>query len=194
MSEDELVRVGSESIKENGNPNFPGTDSAGNEPNQNVGSNNDTSCSEMNMDDEKTFSILIRGRRNRKQTLRMPINGEQRLQFEQLHTTLMKGHSDVGVGPVLDVYVGAVAVNARRYDAIVTTLLLAEDERWSKGELRVVNQDKVVVNERFADDDGGRTGLADAVWVWIRRRMLMLMMDLGVGRAVVSKGFDGGDL
>ncbi|KAI5402019.1 hypothetical protein KIW84_066472 [Lathyrus oleraceus] len=123
MSEDELVRVGSESIKENGNPNFPGTDSAGNEPNQNVGSNNDTSCSEMNMDDEKTFSILIRGRRNRKQTLRMPINGEQRLQFEQLHTTLMKGHSDVGVGPVLDVYVGAVAVNARRYDAIVTTLL-----------------------------------------------------------------------
>ncbi|KAI5391077.1 Transcription factor voz1 [Lathyrus oleraceus] len=72
MSEDEPVRVGSESIKENGNPNFPGTDSAGNEPKY----------------------------------------GEQRLQFEQLHTTLMKGHSDVGVGPVLDVYVGAVAVTA----------------------------------------------------------------------------------
>ena len=71
---------------------------------------------------------------------------------------------------------------------------MAEDERRSKGELRVVNQDKVVVNERFADDDGGRTGLAGAVWVWIRRRMLMLMMDLGVGRAVVSEGFDGGDL
>ncbi|CAK8560680.1 unnamed protein product [Lathyrus sativus] len=74
ISEDELVRVGSESIKENGNPNFPGTNNAGNEPNQNVGSNSNTSCSEMNMDDEKTFSILIRGRRNRKQTLRMPIS------------------------------------------------------------------------------------------------------------------------
>lgn len=74
MSEDETVRVGSESIKENGNPNFPGTDNAGNEPNQIVGSNISTSSSEMNMDDEKTFSILIRGRRNRKQTLRMPIS------------------------------------------------------------------------------------------------------------------------
>jgi protein TIF31 len=70
MNEDGTVRVGSESIKENGNLNFPGTNNAGNEPNQNVGSNS----SEMNMDDEKTFSILIRGRRNRKQTLRMPIS------------------------------------------------------------------------------------------------------------------------
>lgn len=74
MSDDDTVRVGSESIKDNGNPNFPGTENAGNEPNQNTGLNGSTSNSEMNMDGEKTFSILIRGRRNRKQTLRMPIS------------------------------------------------------------------------------------------------------------------------
>jgi protein TIF31 len=73
MNEDGTVRVGSESIKD-GNLNFPGTNNAVNEPNQNVGSNSSTNSSEMNMDDEKTFSILIRGRRNRKQTLRMPIS------------------------------------------------------------------------------------------------------------------------
>ncbi|KAJ1377512.1 Tetratricopeptide-like helical domain superfamily [Sesbania bispinosa] len=73
-SEDEAVRVVSESIKENGNPNFPGTENAGNEPNKNIGSNSSTSSNETNMDGEKTFSILIRGRRNRKQTLRMPIS------------------------------------------------------------------------------------------------------------------------
>ncbi|PNX97595.1 hypothetical protein L195_g020826, partial [Trifolium pratense] len=74
INEDGTVRVDLESIKENGNLNFSGTNTAGNEPNQNVGSNNSTNSSEMNMDDEKTFSILIRGRRNRKQTLRMPIS------------------------------------------------------------------------------------------------------------------------
>lgn len=74
MIEDETVGVGSESIKENGNPNFPGTGNAANKPNQNIDPNGSTSSSEMNMDGEKTFSILIRGRRNRKQTLRMPIS------------------------------------------------------------------------------------------------------------------------
>ncbi|KAK7292807.1 hypothetical protein RJT34_15661 [Clitoria ternatea] len=73
-SEDEIVQVGSESTKENGNPNFHGADNTGNKPNQNTGLDENTSSSEMNMDGEKTFSILIRGRRNRKQTLRMPIS------------------------------------------------------------------------------------------------------------------------
>ncbi|XP_057454810.1 protein REDUCED CHLOROPLAST COVERAGE 1 isoform X3 [Lotus japonicus] len=73
-SEDEVVRAGSESIKENGNPNFPGTENAENKPNLNIGSNGSSSSSETNMDGEKTFSILIRGKRNRKQTLRMPIS------------------------------------------------------------------------------------------------------------------------
>ncbi|KAK7349427.1 hypothetical protein VNO77_06787 [Canavalia gladiata] len=72
--ENEVTRVSSESIKENGNPNFCGTENAGNKPSQNIGSTGNTSCGETNMDGEKTFSILIRGRRNRKQTLRMPIS------------------------------------------------------------------------------------------------------------------------
>lgn len=74
MREDETVRVVSESIKENGNPNFPEMENAGNKPNLNIGLNGSTSSSDTNMDGEKTFSILIRGRRNRKQTLRMPIS------------------------------------------------------------------------------------------------------------------------
>lgn len=50
-------------------------------------------------------------------------DGEQLVQFERLHTTPMKRYSDVGVGFVLDVSVGTIAVTARRYDAVVTTLL-----------------------------------------------------------------------
>ncbi|KAK7338058.1 hypothetical protein VNO77_18655 [Canavalia gladiata] len=72
-SEDEVGRVHAESVKENGNPNFHGSENAGIKSNHNVGLNN-TSRSDKNVDGEKTFSILIRGRRNRKQTLRMPIS------------------------------------------------------------------------------------------------------------------------
>ncbi|TKY61259.1 TSS protein [Spatholobus suberectus] len=72
-SDDEVGRVHSESVKENGNPNSHGFGNAGNKPNHNIGLNN-ISRNEKNMDGEKTFSILIRGRRNRKQTLRMPIS------------------------------------------------------------------------------------------------------------------------
>ncbi|CAL9007462.1 unnamed protein product [Prunus brigantina] len=61
-----------ESVKENG-PNLCGVEDAQNEPsgspNRKAGSS-----SERTNDGEKTFSILIRGRRNRKQTLRMPIS------------------------------------------------------------------------------------------------------------------------
>ncbi|XP_061357089.1 protein REDUCED CHLOROPLAST COVERAGE 1-like isoform X2 [Gastrolobium bilobum] len=94
-SKDEVVTVGSESIKENGNPNFQGTDNTENKPNQNIGSNSNTSGSEMNMDSEKTFSILIRGRRNRKQTLRMPISLLTRPQgsqsFKVIYNRVVRG-------------------------------------------------------------------------------------------------------
>lgn len=72
--EDEVVRLGSESIQENGNPSYNGNEAAGNKPSDNVGPNDYTSGGNKNTDSEKTFSILIRGRRNRKQTLRMPIS------------------------------------------------------------------------------------------------------------------------
>ncbi|XP_068495896.1 protein REDUCED CHLOROPLAST COVERAGE 1-like isoform X2 [Phaseolus vulgaris] len=72
-SEDEVGRVHTESVKENGNPNFHGFENAGDKPNNNIGLSK-ISRNEKNIDGEKTFSILIRGRRNRKQTLRMPIS------------------------------------------------------------------------------------------------------------------------
>ncbi|KAK4266996.1 hypothetical protein QN277_023845 [Acacia crassicarpa] len=72
--EDEVVRLGLESIHENGNPSYNGNEAAGNKLSDNVGSNDYTSSNNKNADSEKTFSILIRGRRNRKQTLRMPIS------------------------------------------------------------------------------------------------------------------------
>ncbi|TKY72042.1 TSS protein [Spatholobus suberectus] len=95
ISEDEAVRAGSESIKENSNTNFHGTENTGNKQNQNIGSNSNSSGSETNMDGEKTFSILIRGRRNRKQTLRMPIslltrpNGSQ--SFKVVYNRVVRG-------------------------------------------------------------------------------------------------------
>ncbi|KAK7389810.1 hypothetical protein VNO78_25104 [Psophocarpus tetragonolobus] len=93
ISEDEAVRDGSESIKENGNMNFDRTENAGNK--QSISSNGNSSSSETNMDGEKTFSILIRGRRNRKQTLRMPIslltrpNGSQ--SFKVIYNRVVRG-------------------------------------------------------------------------------------------------------
>ncbi|KAK7285789.1 hypothetical protein RJT34_20570 [Clitoria ternatea] len=74
ISEDEKGGAHSESVKENGNPNFHEPENAGNQPNHSTGLNNHASRSEKDMDGEKTFSILIRGRRNRKQTLRVPIS------------------------------------------------------------------------------------------------------------------------
>ncbi|BAT87848.1 Protein TSS-like protein [Vigna angularis] len=71
--EDEVGRVHAESVKENGNPNFHEFENAGDKPNNDIGLNK-ISRNEKNIDGEKTFSILIRGRRNRKQTLRMPIS------------------------------------------------------------------------------------------------------------------------
>ncbi|MED6161584.1 hypothetical protein PIB30_062196 [Stylosanthes scabra] len=73
-SDSEVIRAPSEGVKENGNPNFPQLENAGNNQNQSIGINDNSGSKEMNMDGEKTFSILLRGRRNRKQTLRMPIS------------------------------------------------------------------------------------------------------------------------
>ena len=95
---DEVDSVHSESVKENGNPNFHGFGNAGNKLNHNITSNDNTSRREKNMDGEKTFSILIRGRRNRKQILRMPIslltrpNSSQ--SFKVVHNRVVRG-SDV---------------------------------------------------------------------------------------------------
>ncbi|KAL3743638.1 hypothetical protein ACJRO7_018843 [Eucalyptus globulus] len=88
--------VGSESVKENGQSNSfrlenPGT-SQSHELTQreNGGGGGETTC-----DGEKTFSILIRGRRNRKQTLRMPIslltrpNGSQ--SFKVIYNRVLRG-------------------------------------------------------------------------------------------------------
>ncbi|KAB1208153.1 Clustered mitochondria protein [Morella rubra] len=71
---DELAEIRLESVKENGPPNLmvENARSVSSEDN----STNETAedCGERKIDGEKTFSILIRGRRNRKQTLRMPIS------------------------------------------------------------------------------------------------------------------------
>ncbi|XP_022770584.1 protein TSS isoform X2 [Durio zibethinus] len=71
----EVARVGPESLKENGHLNQGMVDSSGNGLSQyNSPNKNAESSAERKSDGEKTFSILIRGRRNRKQTLRMPIS------------------------------------------------------------------------------------------------------------------------
>ncbi|GAY45712.1 hypothetical protein CUMW_091440 [Citrus unshiu] len=67
--------VRGEFVKENGHLNLCGTKNAGSEPvhfnsqNQSLRRN-----VEREIEGEKTFSILVRGRRNRKQTLRIPIS------------------------------------------------------------------------------------------------------------------------
>lgn len=64
-----------ERIKENGHVNVYGTEnSISGSHHSNVSNGNAGSSIERNVEGEKTFSILIRGRRNRKQTLRMPVS------------------------------------------------------------------------------------------------------------------------
>lgn len=70
-----VARVGLESLQENGHLNQGIVENSGNGPSQlNSPNKNAEGSSERKGDAEKTFSILIRGRRNRKQTLRMPIS------------------------------------------------------------------------------------------------------------------------
>lgn len=71
----EVAEIRLESIKENGHPNLSTVENAESEQSQkNISNENDGRNGECKIDGEKTFSILIRGRRNRKQTLRMPIS------------------------------------------------------------------------------------------------------------------------
>ncbi|KAK3194624.1 hypothetical protein Dsin_025934 [Dipteronia sinensis] len=74
-SANEVAGVGLEGIKENGHSNVCGIENAGSEPHHLNGPNGSSgSSTESKVEGEKTFSILIRGRRNRKQTLRMPVS------------------------------------------------------------------------------------------------------------------------
>ncbi|XVF73032.1 hypothetical protein PTKIN_Ptkin12aG0168900 [Pterospermum kingtungense] len=74
-SVNEVARVGLESLQENGHLNQGIFENSGNGPCQHNSLNKTAEGSaERKGDTEKTFSILIRGRRNRKQTLRMPIS------------------------------------------------------------------------------------------------------------------------
>ncbi|KAG6730306.1 hypothetical protein I3842_01G073700 [Carya illinoinensis] len=72
---DEVAEISLENTKENGHPNLSNVENAHSEPtlssssDENAGNND-----ERKSDVDRTFSILIRGRRNRKQTLRMPIS------------------------------------------------------------------------------------------------------------------------
>lgn len=90
----EVGGVGPESVKENGTSNLDGAENAGNES-YNIDHGNAGSSNER-IDCEKTFSILIRGRRNRKQTLRMPISllnrpyGSQ--SFKVIHNRVVRGN------------------------------------------------------------------------------------------------------
>jgi len=71
----EVAEIRLESIKENGHPNLSTVENAQSEQSQKNSSNENAGKNgECKIDGEKTFSILIRGRRNRKQTLRMPIS------------------------------------------------------------------------------------------------------------------------
>ncbi|RDY14757.1 hypothetical protein CR513_00130, partial [Mucuna pruriens] len=98
ISDDEVGKVHAESVKENGNPNFHGFENAGHKPNHNIGLNN-ISRNEMNMDGEKTFSILIRERRKRKQTLRMPI---KLLPIKERYLTISHAKGDAVFQPFLE--------------------------------------------------------------------------------------------
>ncbi|OMO64301.1 Tetratricopeptide-like helical [Corchorus capsularis] len=71
----EVARVGLESPQQNGHFTQCMVDNSVNGPSQYASPNKNAEDSiERKSEGEKTFSILIRGRRNRKQTLRMPIS------------------------------------------------------------------------------------------------------------------------
>lgn len=74
VSENGGAGLGLERVKENCHPNPCMVESSIIEPTQKAISNGNVESSSEKVDGEKTFSILIRGRRNRKQTLRMPIS------------------------------------------------------------------------------------------------------------------------
>ncbi|KAF8032443.1 hypothetical protein BT93_D1383 [Corymbia citriodora subsp. variegata] len=88
--------VGSESVKENGQSNsFGGENPTILQSQEGMQRENGGGSGETTSDGEKTFSILLRGRRNRKQTLRMPIslltrpNGSQ--SFKVIYNRVLRG-------------------------------------------------------------------------------------------------------
>ncbi|GLT77004.1 hypothetical protein SLA2020_486330 [Shorea laevis] len=93
---EEEAGVGQDSLKENGHSNKFGVGASGNGPVQHSIPNGNAGCStERKNDGEKTFSILMRGRRNRKQTLRMPISLLNRpygsKSFKVIYNRVMRG-------------------------------------------------------------------------------------------------------
>ncbi|KAJ6400724.1 hypothetical protein OIU84_016207 [Salix udensis] len=71
----ELTGVGLENIKENGQSDTSEVEIYRSDSSQKKGpKENVASSTDQQIDEEKTFSILLRGRRNRKQTLRMPMS------------------------------------------------------------------------------------------------------------------------
>ncbi|XP_056174270.1 protein REDUCED CHLOROPLAST COVERAGE 1 [Syzygium oleosum] len=87
--------VGSEDVKENGQSNSFRRDNPSILQSHEGMQKENGGGSEITCDGEKTFSILIRGRRNRKQTLRMPIslltrpNGSQ--SFKVIYNRVLRG-------------------------------------------------------------------------------------------------------
>lgn len=92
----EVAEIGLESVKENGHPILSRVENALSEPSQNNSSNDDAGKSgESKIDGEKTLSILTRGRRNRKQTLRIPISWLNRpygsKSFKVIYSRVLRG-------------------------------------------------------------------------------------------------------
>ncbi|KAK7832601.1 protein tss [Quercus suber] len=92
----EVAEIGLESVKENGHPILSRVENALSEPSQNNSSNDDAGKSgESKIDGEKTLSILTRGRRNRKQTLRIPISWLNRpygsKSFKVIYNRVLRG-------------------------------------------------------------------------------------------------------
>ncbi|KAJ4827850.1 hypothetical protein Tsubulata_012996 [Turnera subulata] len=71
----ELAGAGLETVTGNGDSRLGDTEASGKESNHNKNLiQNTANTGDQKNDGEKTFSILLRGRRNRKQTVRMPIS------------------------------------------------------------------------------------------------------------------------
>ncbi|XP_030965320.1 protein TSS [Quercus lobata] len=93
----EVAEIGRENDKENGHPILSRVEkNALSEPSQNNSSNDDAGKSgESKIDGEKTLSILTRGRRNRKQTLRIPISWLNRpygsQSFKVIYNRVLRG-------------------------------------------------------------------------------------------------------
>lgn len=92
----EVAEIGLESVKENGHPILSRVENALSESSQNNSSGDDSGKSgESKIDGEKTLSILTRGRRNRKQTVRIPMSWLNRpygsQSFKVIYNRVLRG-------------------------------------------------------------------------------------------------------